>query len=120
MASKKKTLTEAPAEKKTEKQEQEVTSTEETEKTKEAEREAPQTEETEAPAPAVKENTFPYEATVAVALAVLRKSIEPATADMLKPVATLKQGTKITITDIHGNNARLANGLWIALEYITR
>lgn len=62
----------------------------------------------------------PFEATIAVSLAVLRKSIEPATADMLRPVATLKQGTKITITDIHGGNARLANGLWIALEYITR
>ena len=120
MASKKKTLAEAPAEKETEKQEQEATSTEETAEPKQADLDAPPTEETEAPAPAIKENTFPYEATVAVALAVLRKSIEPATADMLKPVATLKQGTKITITDIHGNNARLANGLWIALEYITR
>ena len=86
----------------------------------ETEQEAPTTEESESTGPVTKEMQCPFEATVAVPIAILRKSIGPGTAEMLKPVATLKQGTKITITDIHGNNARLANGLWIALEYTTR
>lgn len=86
----------------------------------ETEQEAPTAEESESIEPVTEETQCPFEATVAVPLAILRKSIGPGTAEMLKPVATLKQGTKITITDIHGNNARLANGLWIALEYTTR
>ena len=76
--------------------------------------------ETESTELLIEKSQCPFEATVAVALAVLRKSVEPGTAEMLKPVATLKRGTKITIVDIHGSNARLENGLWIALEYITR
>lgn len=86
----------------------------------ETEQESPTTEESESTEPVTEEMQCPFEVTVAVPLAILRKSIGPGTAEMLKPVATLKQGTKITITDIHGNNARLANGLWIALEYTTR
>lgn len=68
----------------------------------------------------IEETPCPFEATVSVALAVLRKSIPPGTADMLKPVATLRQGTKVTITAVSGSNARLANGLWIALECIAK
>ena len=86
----------------------------------EQEQDSPTTDETESSEPVTEEMHCPFEATVAVALAVLRKSVEPGTAEMLKPVATLKRGTKIAIVDIHGSNARLANGLWIALEYITR
>lgn len=118
MANKKKNTPEIPAEE-IEKQE---TSTEET---AEPEQEAPADEtaaepEQITPETESNETSCPYEATVSVALAVLRKSIGPGTAEMLKPVATLKQGTKITITDVQGENARLANGLWIALEYTTR
>lgn len=84
--------------------------------------EAPVTEETpaeeseskEAP---VEETTYPYKAKVTVPLAILRRSIGPGTADMLKPVATLKQGTEITIAEVCGENARLSNGLWIALDH---
>ncbi len=68
----------------------------------------------------IEETPCPFEATVAVGLAVLRKNIGPGTADMLKIVATLKQGTKVTVTAILNGNARLANGLWISLEYISK
>lgn len=68
----------------------------------------------------IEETPCPFEATVAVGLAVLRKNIGPGTADMLKIVATLKQGTKVTVAAISNGNARLANGLWISLEYISK
>ena len=57
---------------------------------------------------------------VAVALAVLRKTIGLGTSEMLKPVATLKQGTKVTVTAIRGGECLLRNGLWIAVEYLTK
>ena len=60
------------------------------------------------------------EATVAVALAVLRKTIGLGTSEMLKPVASLKQGTKVTVTAIRGGECLLRNGLWIAVEYLTK
>ncbi len=125
MANKKKSTTELPAKIeeaapiKPELEEQETTPADD-ESVTEPEQEAPMTEETESTGPVTEEMQCPFEATVAVPLAILRKSIEPGTAEMLKPVATLKQGTKITITDIHGSNARLANGLWIALKYIAK
>lgn len=68
----------------------------------------------------IEETPCPFEATVSVGIAVLRKSIGPGTADMLKIVATLKQGTKVTVAAINNGNARLANGLWISLEYISK
>ena len=125
MANKKKNITESPDKIEettsinTELEEQETSSADNESET-EPEQEAPAAEETESTELLIEKSQCPFEATIAVALAVLRKSVEPGTAEMLKPVATLKRGTKITIVDIHGSNARLANGLWIALEYITR
>ncbi len=72
------------------------------------------------PAPAEEAPSFPFKATVCVALAVLRREIPPATADMLKPVATLPQGTTVTITALRDGFARLRNGLWISASHITR
>ena len=110
----------APADGETATEPEQETTPADDETAAETEQESPTTEEAESTEPVTEEMQCPFEATVAVPLAILRKSIGPGTAEMLKPVATLKQGTKITITDIHGNNARLANGLWIALEYTTR
>lgn len=128
MAAKKKSTVKAPIDETAPVVREQNTAPDESKQTAETEQESPaeseQTAEmvqtTESPEIVTEGTPCPFEATVAVALAILRKGIEPATAEMLKPVATLKQGTKITITDIHGSNARLANGLWIALEYITR
>lgn len=112
MANKKKNTTESPAQIeestsiKTELEEQE-TSPADSESETELEQET-QAEETKSTELLIEKSQCPFEATVAVALAVLRKSVEPGTAEMLKPVATLKRGTKITIVDIHGSNARLA------------
>lgn len=72
------------------------------------------------PTPAEKAPGFPFKATVCVALAILRRDIPPATAEMLKPVATLPQGTAVTITAIQDGYARLRNGLWISASHITR
>lgn len=74
----------------------------------------------EEPAPAEEAPSFPFQATVCVALAVLRRDIPPATAEMLRPVATLPQGTTVTITAIQDGYARLRNGLWISASHITR
>lgn len=113
MANKKKSATPTPAPAETEKPEEQETPIEETA----AEPPAEEQPEQEIP---IEETPCPFEATVSVALAVLRKSIPPGTADMLKPVATLKQGAKVTVTAVSGSNARLANGLWIALESIAK
>ena len=72
------------------------------------------------PEPITSDTPCPFEATVAVALAVLRKTIGLGTSEMLKPVATLKQGTKVTVTAIRGGECLLRNGLWIAVEYLTK
>ena len=125
MANKKKNTTESPAQIeestsiKTEFEEQETAPAVD-ESATEPEQESPTTDEAESTEPVTEETLCPFEATVVVPIAILRRNVEPGTAEMLKPVATLKRGTKITIVDIHGSNARLANGLWIALEYITR
>ena len=62
----------------------------------------------------------PFEATVSVALAVLRKVSGLGTAEMLKPVATLKQGTKVTVVAMKDGSCMLRNGLWTASEYLTK
>lgn len=57
-----------------------------------------------------------YQATVTAAVAVLRQT--PGTAD--KPVATLAQGTKVTITESRDGFGKLGNGLWIREAYLDR
>lgn len=57
-----------------------------------------------------------YQATVTAAAAVLRQT--PGTAD--KPVATLAQGTKVTITESRDGFGKLGNGLWIREAYLDR
>lgn len=76
--------------------------------------------ETSEPEAITSDTPCPFEATVSVALAVLRKAIGLGTNEMLRPVATLKQGTKVTVTAIRGNECLLRNGLWIAAEYLTK
>lgn len=78
----------------------------------------PETPPVEEEKPIRSERACPFETTVGVSLAVLRKNIGPGTEDMLKPVATLKQGTKVTVTAIYGEYAQIRNGLWIALEHL--
>lgn len=82
----------------------------------------PEPEAAPAPEPthAEKAPSFPFQATVCVTLAILRRDIPPATAEMLRPVATLPQGTTVTITAIQDGYARLRNGLWISASHITR
>lgn len=60
----------------------------------------------------------PYKATVAVALAVLHKEVGLGTADMLKPVGTLKQGAAVTVTGRKGTYAQLKNGLYILEAFL--
>lgn len=76
--------------------------------------------EPEPPEPITKDMPCPFEATVSVALAVLRKASGIGTAEMLKPVATMKQGTKVTVKAVKGEDCLLRNGLWIATEYLTK
>lgn len=63
--------------------------------------------------------TLPCVATVTAALAVLHRSIGLGTDQQLKPVATLKQGAKVTVRVIEGDNAQLANGLWTKIAYLS-
>lgn len=72
------------------------------------------------PEPITNDTPCPFEATVSVALAVLRKTTGLGTSEMLKPVATLEQGTKVTVTAIRDGGCMLRNGLWIAAEYLTK
>ena len=60
----------------------------------------------------------PYKATVAVALAVLHKAVGVGTADMLKAVGTLRQGTEVTVTGRNGTYAQLKNGLYILEAFL--
>ena len=60
----------------------------------------------------------PYKATVAVALAVLHKAVGVGTADMLKAVGTLRQGTEVTVTGRNGPFAQLKNGLWMKESFL--
>lgn len=92
----------------------------EPEKQEPEKQEAQEPETEKEPEPITKDTQCPFEATVSVALAVLRKNTGLGTSDMLKPVATLKQGTKVTVTAVRDGGCLLRNGLWIATEYITR
>lgn len=67
----------------------------------------------------VGEALFPYTAVVSVAIAMVRKTVGPGTADMLKAVGTLKQGTQVTVVNRHDGFAQLANGLWINEAFLT-
>lgn len=58
------------------------------------------------------ERPIPYKAAVAVSLAVVHKEVGLGTADMLKPVGTLKQGETVTVTGRKGTYAQLKNGLY--------
>ena len=69
------------------------------------------------PDPAGERHT-PYKATVAVALAVLHKAVGVGTADMLKAVGTLRQGTEVTVTGRNGTYAQLKNGLYILEAFL--
>ena len=60
----------------------------------------------------------PYKATVAVSLAVLHKAVGVGTADMLKAVGTLRQGTEVTVTGRKGTYAQLKNGLYILEAFL--
>lgn len=92
-----------------------------TEAAETVETEAEQVEtEVKTEAPQTEDGSFPYTATVNVALAVVRKAVGPGTAEQLKPVGTIKQGTKVTIVGHSGGYARLANGLWIGESFLAR
>lgn len=69
------------------------------------------------PDPAGERHT-PYKATVTVALAVLHKAVGLGTADMLKPVGTLRQGAEVTVTGRKGTYAQLKNGLYILEAFL--
>ena len=77
---------------------------------------APAPEDTD-PAPAG-ERPLPYKGTVAVSLAVLHKAVGVGTADMLKAVGTLRQGTPVTVTGRNGPFAQLKNGLWMKESFL--
>ena len=77
---------------------------------------APASEDPE-PDPAGERHT-PYKATVAVSLAVLHKAVGVGTADMLKAVGTLRQGTEVTVTGRKGTYAQLKNGLYILEAFL--
>lgn len=64
------------------------------------------------------ERHTPYKATVAVSLAVLHKEVGLGTADMLKPVGTLRQGAAVTVTGRKGTYAQLKNGLYILEAFL--
>lgn len=79
--------------------------------------EDPATPEDTDPAPAG-ERPLPYKGTVAVSLAVLHKAVGVGTADMLKVVGTLRQGTEVTVTGRNGPFAQLKNGLWMKESFL--
>ena len=64
------------------------------------------------------ERPLPYKGTVAVSLAVLHKAVGVGTADMLKAVGTLRQGTEVTVTGRKGTYAQLKNGLYILEAFL--
>ena len=64
------------------------------------------------------ERPLPYKGTVAVSLAVLHKAVGVGTADMLKAVGTLRQGTEVTVTGRNGTYAQLKNGLYILEAFL--
>ena len=88
--------------------------------------EQPEPEAAPGPAPAPEDTAqppagarpLPYKGTVAVSLAVLHKAVGVGTADMLKVVGTLRQGTEVTVTGRNGPFAQLKNGLWMKESFL--
>ena len=64
------------------------------------------------------ERPLPYKGTVAVSLAVLHKAVGVGTADMLKAVGTLRQGTEVTVTGRNGPFVQIKNGLWMKESFL--
>ena len=64
------------------------------------------------------ERPIPYKGTVAVSLAVLHKAVGVGTADMLKAVGTLRQGTEVTVTGRNGPFVQIKNGLWMKESFL--
>jgi len=60
----------------------------------------------------------PYEATVTVPLAVIRRGKTPRPED--KPIGTLTRGDRVTVTDSVDGFAMLANGTYIKAVYLER
>lgn len=71
------------------------------------------------PQPLTTDTPLPCTATVAASLAILRRTTGPGTAKQLKPVATLKQGTQVTVRAVIGEDAQLANGLWTKAAFLS-
>ena len=78
----------------------------------------PEPEQQDTAPPPAWERPLPYKGTVAVSLAVLHKAVGVGTADMLKVVGTLRQGTEVTVTDRNGPFAQLKNGLWMKESFL--
>ena len=78
----------------------------------------PEPEQQDPAPPPAWERPLPYKGTVAVSLAVLHKAVGVGTADMLKVVGTLRQGTEVTVTDRNGPFAQLKNGLWMKESFL--
>ena len=78
---------------------------------------APEEDQDPEPDPAGDRHT-PYRAAVAVPLAVVHKEVGMGTADMLKAVGTLRQGTEVTVTGRNGTYAQLKNGLYILEAFL--
>ena len=78
----------------------------------------PEPEQQDTAPPPAWERPLPYKGTVAVSLAVLHKAVGVGTADMLKVVGTLRQGTEVTVTGRNGPFAQLKNGLWMKESFL--
>lgn len=78
----------------------------------------PEPEQQDTAPPPAWERPLPYKGTVAVSLAVLHKAVGVGTADMLKAVGTLRQGTEVTVTGRNGTYAQLKNGLYILEAFL--
>lgn len=78
----------------------------------------PEPEQQDTAPPPAGERPLPYKGTVAVSLAVLHKAVGVGTADMLKAVGTLRQGTEVTVTGRNGPFAQLKNGLWMKESFL--
>ena len=48
----------------------------------------------------------------------VHKAVGVGTADMLKVVGTLRQGTEVTVTGRNGPFAQLKNGLWMKESFL--
>lgn len=64
------------------------------------------------------EDATPYEATVAVPLAVIRRGKTPRPED--KPIGTLTRGNRVTVVDSQDGYAILSNGTYVKEAYLER